>query len=163
MPICVIYDDITLGQRSGMFTTAELLRRLADRKVRNADIARTLGVSPSRVTEIQKGMRAIKLDEAVKLVAAFALEESPSPKVLPLPVPIARLVVRYVAAELCHAAPTELAVEEIAQDVRAFAEYVSDPQVRGSLAGAEAFFHAMKLRRLTLHEEGPRESDPDPA
>jgi hypothetical protein len=147
IPKCVIYGSTVLSQSRGMLTTVELLDRLERAGVKNVEIARTLNVAASRVTEMKKGERVIKLDEAAKLVSKFQLESPPAPtRVPPLPPAVSRLLVRYVAEELGCPAP-EAQLLEIAEDVRAFAEYVSDPTIRGSLEMAETFFLAMKLRR----------------
>lgn len=143
---CVISGHNALRQMSGVLTTVELIERLEAKGVKNADIARTLHVSPSRVTEMKKGERTIKLDEAVKLVSEFGLESPPAQRVPPLPAPVARLLVRYIAEEL--ASPVEEGrLQEISEDVRAFAEFVTDPAIRGSIEMAETFFQAMRLRR----------------
>lgn len=145
---CVIYRSGSMMQRKSMLTTVELLNRLEQRGIKNHQVASCLGVSPSRVTEMRKGVRAIKLDEAAKLVAAFELEEPQIPaRVSPLPAPISLLVVTYVAGELGVSQADPAQLEDIAQDVRAFAEFVSDPQVRESIGAAETFFQAMRLRR----------------
>jgi hypothetical protein len=147
---CVIYPDCAVRHSTTVLTTHELLRRLGDRGIKNADVARVLKVTPSRITEMHKGLRAIKLDEAVKLVQAFGLEEEPSPRVAPVPPQIAQLIVQYVAAELGVDLATNAAlIAELSEDVRAFAEFVTDPQVRESIDAATAFFQAMRLRRPT--------------
>jgi hypothetical protein len=143
-----------------MLTTRELLARLTDAGVKNGQIAKCLGVSPSRVTEMFAGTRRINLDEAVKLVAQFDLEEPPSRRASPLPAPIARLVVLYIAAELGALESNPAKVEALAQDVRAFAEFVTDPQVRESTEAAELFFQAMRLRRPTSPGKESQGTDP---
>ena len=143
----VIYPRCGLMHTQAMLTTAQLLEAIDRHGIRNRDIATTLGVSPSRVTEIRKGERVVKLDEAVKLVEAFGLESEPALKVPPLPPAVARLIVLYIAAEFGMVAPQESRVESLSQDIRAFAEFVTDPQVRGSVDAAEHFFRAMRLRR----------------
>lgn len=148
VPLCVIYPPSGFVQPRVVLTTQELLRRLVDRGVKNADIARTLNITPSRVTEMHKGLRAIKLDEAAKLVEAYNLEQEPAPRVSPLPASIARLIVLYVAAELGVDLQAQAPlVRELSEDVRAFAEFVADPQVRESTDAAAAFFQALRLRR----------------
>ena len=147
-PLCVIYPQIRFVHLGVVLTTQELLRRLAERGIKNADIARTLNITPSRVTEMHKGLRAIKLDEAAKLVEAYNLEQAPAPRVSPLPAAIARLIVLYVAAELGVDLDAQAPIlRELSEDVRAFAEFVSDPQVRESTDAAAAFFQALRLRR----------------
>jgi hypothetical protein len=50
---------------------------------------------------------------------------------------------------------------ELAEDVRAFAQFVMDPKVRSSAEAAEAFFEAMRVRRPTRAAEARSETDPD--
>jgi hypothetical protein len=147
-PLCVIYPLVDNRQPVGVLTTKELLARLRDKGVRNADIARALDVTPSRVTEMYGGTRALKLDEAVRLTEAFDLEPEPSQKVAPLPGPVAQLIVQHIARELGQPlAPDAQQVRELAEDLRAFSEFVTDPKVRESIDLATAFFQALRLRR----------------
>jgi sugar phosphate isomerase/epimerase len=149
------YDS---AQRAGVLDTDELLHRLEDRGIRNVDIARVLGLPDSRIPEIRDKRRAIKLDEGAKLTRAFGLE--PVHKADPLPASVVRLLVRYMAAEL-RADTTEEHLADLAEDVRAFAEFVADPKVRSSVEAAEAFFQAMRLRRPKAEAEGRSENDHD--
>lgn len=161
VPVCVVYPSKRFGQPRPVLTTSELLARLEARGIRNADIARAIGVTPSRVTEMKKGERAIKLDEAARLVATFDLEEGSSPPEQALPVAAARLVVRYLALELgAEVDESSPQIAELAEDVRAFSEFVTDPKVRDSIEAAEAFFQAMRLRRPPLGPATPPETDP---
>jgi hypothetical protein len=144
----------------GVLTTAELLARLTERGIRNSDIARALGVHPSRVTEMFKGDRTIKLDEAAKLVAEFGLESEPSPRVSPLPGPVSALLVQHIASSLGR--PLEEGspqLQALTEDIRAFAEFVTDPKVRESIDLAMAFFQAMRLRRPLSEEEARQGTD----
>lgn len=150
----VIADESPMLQSTGVLTTVELLNRLTERGVKNADIARALNVAPSRITEMRKGERAIKLDEAAKLVAEFSLESPQAQRVPPLPAPVARLIVRYIVEELQCQVPEQHLID-IAEDIRAFAEFVADPQARGSIELAETFFQAMRLRRSKVETEAP--------
>lgn len=135
-----------------MINTAQLIASLRERKIRNIDVARVLDIQPSRVTEIYNGDRVVKLDEAAKLVEAFGLETLPSPAPLsPLPVPITRLIVRYVLAEVGGKADDQK-IEELSEDLRAFGQFVADPAVRESIQAGENFFQAMRLRR-PAHEQ----------
>jgi hypothetical protein len=161
---CVIYVARAVLHPRSVLTTVELLKRLEERGIANKQIADALNLSPSRVTEMYKGERAIKLDEAAKLVSVFGLESEPgSEKASVLPGPVSRLVVRYIAASLGVAEPDPVLLQELAEDIRAFAEFVSDPKVRDSLVAAEAFFAAMRLRRSSPQEEGQRRTDPLPS
>lgn len=158
----VVDETYDMRQPDVMFDTDELLARLNHKGVKNVDIARVLGLPDSRVPEIKRKDRALKLDEAVKLVRAFGLEQDQS--ALPLPDPVLRLVVRYIASEL--AVPLEAnehRLEELTADIRAFGEFVADPKVRRSIDAAEGFFRAMHLRRPKAAVEARPENGPVPA
>jgi hypothetical protein len=150
------YDSV---QPASVLDTDELLGRLEARGVRNVDIARVLGLPDSRVPEIKTKRRALKLDEGAKLVRAFGLEPDQAPN--PLPASIVRLLVRYIAEEL-RAETDEAHLADLAEDVRAFAEFVAEPKVRSSIEAAEAFFQAMRLRRPGSGVKGRSETDPAP-
>jgi hypothetical protein len=136
----------------------ELLARLEAKKIRNVDIARVLGLPDSRVPEIRRGDRALKLDEGVKLVRAFGLE--PFQAEGPLPQSVLRLIVRWVAARV-PAQPNDEQVEAAAKALRAFSAFAADPKVRQSVEAAEGFFRALSLQLPELEEEAPSETDPD--
>jgi hypothetical protein len=145
-----------------MLDTDELLARLDEKKVRNIDIARALGLPDSRVPEIRRKERALKLDEGAKLVRAFELE--PSPTGVSLQPAMIRLAIQYIALEL--GVPPEAnqsQIEELTEDLRAFSEFVSDPKVRRSVDAAEGFFQAMRRRRPAASEEARPGTDPAPA
>jgi hypothetical protein len=153
LPVSVIYPTERLRQACGVLTTKELLARLRDRGAKNADIARALSVAPSRVTEMYDGTRALKLDEAVKLVEVFALEQEPGPPVPALPAPVSQLIVLHIARELGRPLkPDAPQLQELAEDLRAFSEFVTDPKVRESIDLAMAFFQALRLRRRAPEE-----------
>jgi hypothetical protein len=133
-----------LSQLDRVLDTDELLARLLERGIKNVEIAKALDLPDSRVPEIRRKDRALKLDEAVKLVRAFGLEQDF--RADPLPASIMRLVVQYVAAELGVRLANQH-LEDLSEDVRAFFEYVADPKVRQSVGAAELFFQAIRLRR----------------
>lgn len=137
--------------------TDGLLALLEERGVRNVEIAKALGLPDSRVPEIKRKERALKLDEAVKLVRAFELEQALQAP--PLPPAVTRLIVRYIAQEL-GISPDDNRLEELAEDLRAFSEFVADPKVRRSLDAAGSFFQAMRLRRPAHVREVRPKSDP---
>jgi hypothetical protein len=137
--------------------TDGLLALLEERGVRNVDIAKALGLPDSRVPEIKRKDRKLSLDEAVKLVRAFQLEQALQAP--PLPPAVTRLTVRYIAQEL-GISPDDSRLEELAEDLRAFSEFVADPKVRRSLDAAESFFQAMRLRRPKHVREAQLKSDP---
>ena len=129
-------------QRRGVLDTDELLARLKSKGAKNIEIARVLGLPDSRIPEIRRKERALKLDEAAKLVQAFGLEEDQQP----IHPQVLRLAVLYVAAEL-GSSPSEDQIQELTRDVKAFSEFVADPTVRRSVESAQGFFRAMRLRR----------------
>ena len=142
----VVESSYDLRHPSAMFYTDELLAHLAPRRARNIDIARVLGLPDSRVPEIKRKDRALKLDEAVKLVQAFGLEQDQA--ALPLTDQVLRLVVRYVALEVgAQVGGDDPRLEELTADLRAFSAFVADPKVRRSVEASEGFFQAMRLRR----------------
>jgi hypothetical protein len=156
---CVIYAQSVFGQNRNVFTAAEIFAMLDARGVRNIEVARALDVNPSRITELRKGERLLKLDEAIKLVDLFGLERDQA--VAPLPAPILRLLVQYVAMVLgVPQERTQARLAELTEDLRAFAELVADPKVRRSVDAAEGFFRAMVLRRPRNESEAQLESDP---
>jgi hypothetical protein len=154
----VIDAPDALRNETGVLDSSELLARLEAKGIRNVDIARALDLPDSRIPEIRRKERALKLDEAVKLVRAFELESDRLP---PLSDQVIRLVVRYVAAEL-GSSPDEAQLQELTRDVQAFSEFVADPKVRRSVEAAEGFFRAMTLRRPTALRVVQPESDPGP-
>lgn len=158
----VVARPYVLRHSNRMLDTDELLARLDQKKIRNIDIARALGLPDSRVPEIRRKERALKLDEGAKLVRAFGLE--PALTGVPLPPPILRLAIQYVALEL--GVPLEAnqsQLEELTEDLRAFSEFAVDPNVRRSVDAAEGFFQAMRRRRPVPSEEAQPGTDPAPA
>lgn len=153
VPLSVIYQPERFTHLEKVLTTKELLARLRDKGIKNADVARALNVAPSRVTEMYDGTRALKLDEAVKLAAEFDLEQGPSRQVGPLPAPIAQLIVQHIAQEIGQPLQQDdPQLPELAEDLRAFAVFVNDPKVRESIDLAMTFFQALRLRRLAPEE-----------
>ena len=136
-----------------MLSKGELLAALVAHGVSNADMMSVLDMPSSRVSEIMRAApgndtklkpRELTYDEGVKLVEAF-LPELVQP-VAPLPQPILRLIVRHIARRLdCELSEAQL--EDLAEDLRAFAEYAADPKVRGNADLTEAFFRALEIRR----------------
>jgi hypothetical protein len=143
-----------------MLDTDALLEKLDEKKIRNIDIARVLGLPDSRVPEIKQRTRALKLDEAARLVQAFELE--PDRGATPLPPSVLRLVVQYVAVRMgVPEGRIHGLSDEVTEDLRAFSEFVSDPKVRRSIEAAEGFFRAMLLRRPDAESEAQPGTDPE--
>lgn len=144
---------------TGVMNTTQLLARLKDVGARNVDMARVLGIPDSRIAEIRAGKRQVKLDEAAKLVEFYKLEEAGT--ITPLTTPIARLLVLHVANSVQADLPDE-AIADLAADLRAFATFVSDPQVRDSVQAADGFLQALRIRRKAPRA-APQEQRPRPA
>ena len=129
-----------------MLDTNELLSKLKLIGARNVDIARVLGLPDSRVPEIYSGKRQLKLDEAVKLVRAYELDEQPTGDSLsPVSAPIARLLVLHVAREL-GLDPRPEVISNLAEDLRAFSELALDRTVRDSVQAVDGFLRGLRLR-----------------
>lgn len=107
---------------SGMLGTNQLLAALERRGISQAEIARVLGLPSSRISEMYSGKRQVKLDEAKKLVDAFALEDGePVP---PISQQIARLLILHVANQLRAPMPLpDDLVQELALDFQAFSRF----------------------------------------
>lgn len=165
-PQSVIYLTDVNGHSNWVMGKGALLALMRERDIRNKDIAAALKLSPSRITELYNGGRDLSLDEAVTLVETFGLDQpqapqqSPAPPVSALPASVARLIVQYLANEL-NAQDNPDLLAELAEDVRAFAQYVTDPKVRDSVEAAEAFFQAMRVRRPSPAQADRSETDPD--
>lgn len=144
-----------------VFTKAELLAALEAKGVRPSAMARALDLPSSRISEIRRKdgkTRDLSYDEGVKLIHAFGLEQSL--EAVPLPSSILRLAVRHIALKLKVPA-TEAQIADLAEDLRAFSEYVANPKVRQSVEAAEGFFQALQFRRPAREEEAPQRSDPE--
>lgn len=146
-----------------MLTGDQILARLKDAGVRKSEIAKALAIPDSRVAELYSGKRLLKLAEAVKLVDKYELESGAESAFTPLTQPVARLLVQHVALEVgAELAPDSPEVTELAQDLRAFALFVSDPRVRDSIQAADGFLHGIRLRRLGS-EASQRQERPHPS
>ena len=117
-----------------------------------------MGVHNSAVTEMFKeGGRKLKLDEAARLVEVFDLERESFPPVPPLPASVYEAAVLYVATEL-GVKPDPHLVQELGQDIRAYATLVRDRNVADQIEIIPQFFEMMRLRRPGPHVEGSPEN-----
>jgi hypothetical protein len=162
-----IYSDGAYRHNALVLTTRDILTALREKGVPNSQIADALDLDASRVTELYwnidenpKGKpRKLSHDEAVKLVQVYGLE--PGQRATPLPLQMLRLVVRHVATKLgVPPARTEAQMADLAKDLLAFSEFVSEPRVRRSIDSAEDFFQAMILRSRA-ESEAPPGTDPE--
>lgn len=132
-----------------MLNTDELLAALKRAGVRNVDIARALGLTETRASEIRRGKRRLTYDEGAKLIETFKLLERPI--VTPLTIPTARLAVLHLLNSLGVEA-SEDEVAELAADLKAFSAFVADPQVQDALERAEGFLEGIRHRKRALEE-----------
>jgi hypothetical protein len=157
----VVESSYDLRQPNSMFDTDELLSRLKEKGVKNIEIARALGLPDSRVPEIKRKDRRLTLDEGVKLVRAFGLEQDQA--AAPLPGPALRLLIRYVARVLeVPLEEDDPRLEELTGVLQAFSVFVADPKVRRSIEAAEGFFEAMRLHRPKPAAKARQGNDPQP-
>lgn len=156
----VVAPDLFPVHAGRVITRDQLLERLNAKvrggEVRNVDIAHALGLPSSRIPALLRGDRRIYLDEATRLIEAFALE----PGQAPIPHQLLRLLARHLAARVDI---PESEIEELAKDLRAFFAFASNPEVRKTVELAEGFFAALRLRRPEAEEEalsgsGPRQA-----
>ena len=156
-------DNLCAARNAALMMTGDqILARLKDAGIRKRDIAQTLRIPDSRVAEMYGGRRQMKLDEAVRLVEAFKLDETPQ-GITPLTTPIARLLVQHVALAVgAQLDPESPVVSALAADLRAFSEFAADRRVRDSIQAADGFLHGIRLRRIgaeaSQRSERPRSS-----
>lgn len=167
---CVVAAENYYGHQSGVLDKVELLAALRAKGVKNSAMEKVLRLPSSRVSEIFRALpgedgasqgkaRELTYDEGVKLARAFELDggQGAPPPPLELPPEVLRLVARYVADSL-GSAPSEDLLEDLSEDLRAFAAFAADPSVRKTIDMAEGFFRGMRLRRPEDQEAAPPES-----
>lgn len=162
--LCGVYACYESRQSSAMLSKLQLLEALERRGIKNVEIERALGLKSSRVTEIRRALkpdargkvRDLSYDEGVKLVRAFGLEQDQQAS--PLQLGVVRLAVRHLARRL-NAPLSEPLLHDLAEDLRAFSQFVANPTVRGSVEAAEGFFHALEYRNREAPEEAPQGND----
>lgn len=86
---------------------AEVERKAGSR----SEIARVLGLSPSRVTEMYKGERGLSYDEAAKLAVTYGIEPA-EVVTAELLQPILKICLRYPPKEW-----TDQAVERLSEEI----------------------------------------------
>jgi hypothetical protein len=95
-----------------------------------------------RITELYKGERRLKLDEAQALVSHYRLQE-----VGGLAEPVARLAVLHVAESLGARIPADdPRLEEIALDLKELSEFAARPEVRQEVAQVSGFLAGRKTK-----------------
>lgn len=99
-----------LAKRDEMMSKATFLAEIERKAGSRAEIARVLGIAPSRVTEMFKGARDLSYDEAVKLAVAYGVEPSEVVTVELLK-PILQICLRYPPREWNDQAVQRLAEE----------------------------------------------------
>jgi hypothetical protein len=152
----------SLRHKARVLGSKEILDELRRRGIEKTEIAKALSIHPSQVSRLyaEEGKpRHLRHDEAVKLVAAFQLEQGPPP----LPPPVWRLIAHHIAARLAlPLQEDDPRLQDLVGDLAAFSRFVRNRQVQGLLEAADNFFEAMRSRRE--HDPiDPLETDPQPA
>jgi hypothetical protein len=106
-------------------------------------MARVLNLGDSRIAEIFAGKRSVKLEEAAKLVAAFGLEETPAISSQDALAPLIKHIAEVLGRPLSDA---DERLERLKADVKAFAEFQSDLDMRSSPAAIDGFFRGLRAR-----------------
>lgn len=135
-------------QTFAMLSSGELLARLTGRKIKQKAIADVLGIDQPGVSRMLDGRRTISLDEGKKLVEAFDLEDEDEMVRRGLSSPVARRVARHAAASLgIDIADGDGRLDQLAEDLSAFAVFIAMPGARDSVERTDAFFQALEVVR----------------
>lgn len=136
---------------AAMRSTSDILAALKDKGVTHERIGVVLGITTPNATKLYNPAsktgkpRKLSYDEGLKLIEEFGLSEAPA-NLEPLSEPVARLVVLHVANVL-GASPSADVLDELAQDVAAFSEFVADPHARQSAEQVTGFLRALRSPR----------------
>ena len=131
-----------------MRDSASIIADLKARGVTQSAVAEVLHIAQPQISKLFSGARQLKLDEACRLVDAFKLEATPSPAGDVISEPVARLLTLWVARELgAKVDPQDARVGEIALDLQAFAQFVSETAARATPDVLNGFFHGLKSAR----------------
>jgi hypothetical protein len=148
--------DLTFGLDAGysgahlgrMLNTAEILKALKERGVKQKEIAAVLCVTQPRVSALYKTDRKLTVEEAIKLVDRFNLDDEPPS------IPLNEQFLELAAL----AAARRLGLENVdyedprlkvaAQDILALVLADQDPRFGGSLEALRGFL----LGRLSVDE-----------
>lgn len=120
--ISPIASDCDTLHSCSVIGSAELLAALKARNITQTAISRVLNVDPSQISQLYKGARQLKLDEAKRLVEAFDLDESSATP--PISEQTARLLILHVADTFgIRLAASDSRVQELALDFQAFSKF----------------------------------------
>lgn len=129
-----------------MLSTNQLLAILTERRIKAAELAGFLGLTPESADRILLGTRHLRLEEARKLVAIFVAESVTS--VAPLSLDMARLLVSHAADTLgVTLNPADSRIEALARDFLAMAAFSADPNFRGSAEEAANLLSGLRHAR----------------
>ena len=139
-----------------VLSAQDILDRLKAAGITHERIARVLGVSTPNATRLYNPdpktgkCRKLGYDEGVSLVVEFGLEDShDETPIEPMAVPVARLAVQYVAQQLgAKIDPDDERVEDLAQDIRAYSEFVAAAQIGDNQERAQGWLDGRRSRTL---------------
>jgi len=139
IPTTVVESNAKLLHAVRMFDTETLLEMLKARGIKNADIARAVGLPSPRITEMFNRTRKINLDEAKRIVEAFRLDEPEQSD--PLSEGVARLLALHVANRVGRPLlPEDGTVQELAEDLQAFARFAWHRRTHLTAEATQGFF-----------------------
>jgi transcriptional regulator with XRE-family HTH domain len=131
----------------------EILTELLARGITQVQIAEALGIARPNANKLfnpaaKTGKkRVLSYDEGVTLIEKFELDRPDDAPVEPMAVPVARLAVQYVAQQLgVKIDPDDERVEDLAQDIRAYSEFVAAAQIGENPDRAQGWLDGRRSR-----------------
>jgi transcriptional regulator with XRE-family HTH domain len=144
-----------MRHRMAVIDSGTLLQRLSEAGITQIQIARTLNVDPSQISQLYRGKRQIKLDEAKKLVERFAIATDDT--VPPISEQTARLLILHVANTLGQPlSPDDQRVQELTLDFQAFSKFARDHLPAPSPEATSGFLYARRAERPAPGRITPR-------
>ena len=138
-----------------MLRQADILTELAARGIKQGEIADALGITRPNANKLFKPAaktgktRSLTFDEGVTLIERFGLDKPDDSPVEAMGVRAARLVVQYVAQQLgVKIDPDDGRVEDLAQDIRAYSEFVATAHVGDNQDRAQGWLDGRRSRSL---------------
>ena len=140
-------------QATRMLRQSDILAELIVRGITQGEIADALGIARPNANKLFKPAaktgktRTLTYDEGVMLIERFGLDRPEPAPVEPMAVPVARLAVQYVAQQLgVKIDPDDERVEDLAQDIRAYSEFVASAQVGENRDKAQGWLDGRRSR-----------------
>jgi DNA-binding transcriptional regulator LsrR (DeoR family) len=132
---------------------SDILAELTARGINQGQIAEALGIARPNANKLfnpatKTGKtRTLTYDEGVTLIERFNLDQPDDVPVEPMAVPAARLAVQYVAQQLgVRIDPDDERVEDLAQDIRAYSEFVAAARIGENQDRAQGWLDGRRSR-----------------